>query len=147
VSASSAVAGGQSPLGTSPGGGDRISRRRTNLFGSRNWNDVRGVVTARLRRKFPTALQNDIEDAVAWAMVDLVDGWIEMPSSVDPDNPERTFWYACKRGAWQATTFLTQEWDVRDLATEELSVCSDDFDRNLLPLAPSAEDVALRRRR
>lgn len=93
------------------------------IFGNRDWNDVRDVVTRRVRRKFPRAGSLDIEDAVGGAMLDLVDYWIENPSSVDSENPDKTFWFACKRGTWIATSLLTTEWDDRpvavDLADEE----------------------------
>lgn len=74
-----------------------------------------------MRRRFPRASFDDIEDAVALAMVDLVDYWVQLASSIDYDDPERTFWLACKRATWMATTFLTQEWDMRDSPLEALS--------------------------
>lgn len=82
---------------------------------------MRDVVTLRLRRKFPRANTDDIEDAVSLALVDLVDYWLQLPSSIVEDDPDRTFWQACKRGTWMATTFLTQEWDTRDVPLEAIT--------------------------
>jgi len=120
-----------------------------NIFGERTWNDVSDVVTARLRRSFMWASRDDIEDAVALAMVDLVDYWIQLPSSIVEDDSGRTFWQACKRGTWMAKTFLTQEWDDRDLPVDALSGDAGDAAASVLavslPLGPSAEEVVLSR--
>ena len=88
--------------------------RHRRLFGDRDWGDVRTVVVRRMRRRFPRAHTEDIEDAVSLAMVDLVDYWVQLESSIREDEPSHTFWLACKRATWMATTFLTQEWDMRD---------------------------------
>lgn len=92
--------------------------RSTNIFGDRDWNDVRRVVAHRLRKRFRRANQDDIDDAVSLAMVDLVDYWVQLDSSIISDNPDRTFWQACKRGTWMATTFLTQDWGRKETPTE-----------------------------
>lgn len=116
-----------------------------NLFGDRDWNDVRNVVTRRMRKKFPRARQDDIEDAVSLAMVDLVDYWIQLDSSVVPDDTTRTFWQACLRGTWMAATFLTQEWDARDVPAEALTTDRDDapYMGVTAPTTPSPEDIVI----
>lgn len=74
-----------------------------------------------MRKRFRRANQDDLDDAVSLAMVDLVDYWVQLDSSIIPDNPDRTFWQACKRGTWMATTFLTQDWDRRDVPSEAIT--------------------------
>lgn len=116
------------------------------LFGERSWNDVRDVVTLRTRRKFRRATQDDIEDAVAWAMVDLVDYWVQLPSSIDPDDPERTFWYACRRGTWMSAQYLTSEWDGRDIpvaALSEETSMAESGGSGIPSSAPSPEDIVV----
>lgn len=109
------------------------------IFGRRTWTDVRGVITARTRRRFPRAKFDDIEDAVSWAMVDLVDYWIQLGSSVVEGDPEKTFWRACKRGTWMATTFITQDWDDKDVPSDAIADILDSG----APREASVEDVAL----
>lgn len=122
--------------------------KHRNLFGDRDWNDVRSVVTRRMRRRFPRAGLDDIEDAVALALVDLVDYWIQLPSSIVEDCPRQTFWRACKRATWMATTFLTQEWDMRDVPSETLSTDRDDAPvvgvYGATASSDSPEDIVLR---
>lgn len=123
-----------------------LALKPRNLFGDRDWNDVRNVTIRRTRKRFPRARQDDIEDAVSLAMVDLVDYWVTLASSIIPDDPERTFWQACKRGTWMATTFLTQEWDARDVPVEALSTDRDDAPSLGITTAsvPSPEDIVIR---
>lgn len=92
-----------------------------NIFGRRDWTDVQSVLFARIWKKFPRARGDDIDDAVALAMVDLIDYWIHLSSSIVTGNPDKTFWQACKRGTWMATTFLTQEWDTKDVPVESVT--------------------------
>lgn len=125
--------------------GGWLALKPRNLFGDRDWDDVRSVVTRRTRKKFPRARQDDIEDAVSLAMVDLVDYWIQLDSSVLPDDPTRTFWQACLRGTWMAATFLTQEWDARDVPVEALSTDRDDAPSLGIgtPMMASPEDIVI----
>lgn len=120
-----------------------------NLFGDKDWNDVRVAITRRTRRKFSRATSFDIEDAVSLAMVDLVDYWIQLASSIYPDDPQRTFNQACRRGEWMAATFLTQDWDKRDVPSEPLTTgISDTPGDGHAPVArkwsASPEDVVIR---
>jgi hypothetical protein len=99
-----------------------------------------------MHRKFPRANRDDIEDAVAWAMVDLVDYWIQLPSSVIDDDQRRTFNQACWRAERMAITFLTQEWDRRDIPVEALSTDRDDAaDIGVIrkPSMASPEDIVV----
>lgn len=89
-------------------------------------------------------MPDDIDDAVAWAMVDLVDYWVTLKSSIVEDQPERTFWQACKRATWMATSFICQEWDDRPVALEALTMGGDESLPGLLPPQMSAEDIAIR---
>lgn len=79
------------------------------VFGDKNWGDVQKSLTRRLQRRFSGRLDfDDIEDAVASAMLDLVDYWVHLPSSLKPDNPGRNFNFAVQRGTWMATAFAVQ---------------------------------------
>lgn len=104
-----------------------MPKRPRNIFGDRDWTDVRKVIIYRLRKRFPRVTSNDdLDDAASLALVDLVDYWVTLPTSVVPDDPDKTFWQACKRGTWMATTFLVQEWDARPVPVEALSDDRDD---------------------
>jgi hypothetical protein len=115
------------------------------MFGSRSLTDVRHVVASRLVRQFGHSTPpDDIDDAVSFALVDLLDYWIHLGSSIDSSNPDATFWRACKRGHWMATQFLVQEfverrrfihWDDADAA--------DDMTNEFADPSPSPEEVAL----
>ena len=48
----------------------------------------------------------DIEDAVSCAMVDLVDYWVHLPSSIAPENPDRNYCFAVTRGGWMAAAHV-----------------------------------------
>lgn len=78
-------------------------------------------------------------------MVDLVDYWIQLDSSIFPDDTNRTFWQACLRGTWMAATFLTQEWDARDVPAEALTTDRDDapYMGVTAPMVPSPEDIVI----
>lgn len=95
-------------------------------FGSRTWDDVRSAILKSVRRKWPNMPIDDVEDAVSEAIVDLVDYWLHLSSSVDISNPERNFAFGIRRGAWVATTALVarfneyeHEWPTPDGATDD----------------------------
>lgn len=91
-----------------------------NIFGpERTWLDVQDVTAKRLRRKVPSASAYEIEDAVGFALVDLVDYWVNLTGSVDPTNPEKTFWYAVRRATWTAGEYLSGELSDRHGAQEQ----------------------------
>ena len=85
------------------------------IFGPRGWGDVHHEVTRRLTRRYAYRLStpHDIEEAVAGAMLDLVDYWVHLASSVDLDDPERNFKWATWRGTRTATQFLLQRINER----------------------------------
>jgi len=77
------------------------------LFGDKTWDDVRRTLMRRLNKKYGGRVQPaDLEDSVASAMVDLVDYWVHLPSSVAPENPARNFNFAVTRGYWMASSFV-----------------------------------------
>lgn len=79
------------------------------LFGDRDWGDVQSSLTRRMRRRFGGRLDyDDIDDTVASAMVDLVDYWVHLPSSIVTKDYGRNFNFAVQRGTWMATTFAVQ---------------------------------------
>lgn len=90
-------------------------RQDLNPFGLRGWEDVRVQVNYRLLRKFPSTPREDLEDAVSSAMVDLVDYWVNLGSSVSKDT-DRNFNYAVWRGTRTALAFLVQRF--KDYAAE-----------------------------
>jgi RNA polymerase sigma factor (sigma-70 family) len=101
-----------------------------NPFGPRGWDDVRVQVNYRLLRKFPTTPPADVEDAVSSAMVDLVDYWVNLGTSVSPDT-ERNFNYAVWRGSRTALDFLVQrfrQWTSEPYLEQLLSDAAGDDD-------------------
>lgn len=51
-------------------------------------------------------------------MLDLVDYWVHLPSSLDSDNPSRNFNFAVQRGTWMATAFAVQRmWSLASLVS------------------------------
>lgn len=88
--------------------GSTTTQQPRNIFGERTWDDVRTVITGRVRRSFQRVSAHQLEDAVATALVDLIDYWIHLPSSIR-ENKEQTFWLACRRGEWMAKQFLATE--------------------------------------
>lgn len=91
------------------------------LLGGQSALDVADVCTKRLKRKFPNARHHDVEDAVGFAVVDLYDYWVSLPSSQKAETPEDAFRLACKRAEWTATRILTQDWHDSAVPMEELS--------------------------
>lgn len=73
------------------------------------------MIAGRLLRKYPNTSKFDIDDVVAAAMLDLIEYWQHLPSSIDPDNPDRNFAYAIRRGTWMATEFLVQRFRDKEL--------------------------------
>lgn len=76
-----------------------------NLFGERNWQDVRNSITRNTARRWPQMNEFDVDDAVSAAMLDLIDYWVNLKSSIS-DDPQRNFAYAVTRGTWQAKSAL-----------------------------------------
>lgn len=62
-----------------------------------------------LYARYPMVQREVVEDCVQTALVDLLDYWVNLPSSVDPDNPQRNFAFAKRRGFHTAQSFLHQE--------------------------------------
>ena len=91
--------------------------------GVKTWDDVRNVVTAYTRKKWPGMSREDIEDAVSEAIVDIFSYWVDLPSSIDPDNPSKNFAYACQRGKWKAHNHMDKtykDYGQRKLDWDEL---------------------------
>lgn len=80
---------------------------------------MRNVVTAYTRKKWPGMSREDIEDAVSEAIVDIFSYWVDLPSSIDPDNPSKNFAYACQRGKWKAHNHLDRTY--KDYAQRKLN--------------------------
>jgi len=76
------------------------------LFGKKTWKQVHAAVYAKTLRKFPRAKHEDVDDAVATAMLDLVNYWVHLPSSLRGDDAGRNYNFAVQRGYWTATTWL-----------------------------------------
>lgn len=130
-----------------------------NVFGKRNWQDVRNSVLRNITRRWPQMNGYDLEDAASVAMLDLVDYWANLSSSVT-DDTERNFAYAVTRGTWKAkdalgkrSIELTQSASLEELELLD-SDCEDmlgelatepfgDYSGDRAPgyQAPSAEDV------
>lgn len=90
---------------------------------------------------------DDLEDAISAAMCDLVDYWVELPSSVDKSDPERNYKWAIWRGKRFATSALVRRFQQLQAERPGISHgegCEDDDlgtyeDR----AAPSTEETVL----
>lgn len=127
-----------------------------NIFGDKDWSHVRTAVAKYLTYRYRgtgTSL-DDIEDAVSWAIADLLDYWVELDSSVDTTNPDRNFKWAVWRAKRSATSFLVRRF--QELSSEHLGLDGlgdthdDEGGRHARPevydrTAPSPEDVVIDR--
>ena len=75
---------------------------------------MRDYLFWKCRRRFAQALTPDIEDAVSDAVLDLVEYWMDVPSSIDAEDPNRNFAYAVRRGWWVASKRLYGYMSRRD---------------------------------
>ena len=107
-----------------------------NIFGERKWSDVHNSIMRNTIRRWPMMNLYDIEDAVQNAMTDLVDYWIELPSSVS-DDTQRNFAYAVTRGTWKAKSALgVRANELQSLISlEELEIIENSNDETIGELA------------
>lgn len=84
-----------------------------NIFGERTWLDVRREVLRVIARRWRGMQLHDVEDAVSDAMLDLVDYWVQLGSSVTTDT-DRNYAYAIRRGIWRANERLVKLMNERD---------------------------------
>jgi RNA polymerase sigma factor (sigma-70 family) len=134
-------------------------RDLNDIFGGRKWRDVYSSILRATVKRWPMMKHEDVEDAVQGAMVDLVDYWIQLPSSVS-DDTQRNFAYAVTRGTWKANSFLGKmlQENNSQISLEELEVLENSSENFITELAnepfgdwpserapewysPSAEDV------
>lgn len=103
-----------------------------NLFGDRNWQDVRDSITRNTARRWPQMNEFDIDDAVSAAMLDLIDYWVNLKSSIS-DDPQRNYAYAVTRGTWQAKAALgTRKTEMENLSSlDELEYVSNESDQQI----------------
>lgn len=80
-------------------------RDLNDVFGDRSWPDVHWSIFRNTIKRWPKMSVDDVEDAVGEAMADLIEYWIQLPSSVSSDT-QRNFAYAVTRGTWKAKTAL-----------------------------------------
>lgn len=73
------------------------------------WVDVQRRLMGRLMRRFPRVDACVREDAVSFAMVDLISYWQDLASSTDADTGKLTFNFAVQRGVWKAIEFVLAE--------------------------------------
>jgi DNA-directed RNA polymerase specialized sigma24 family protein len=116
-----------------------------NLFGDRTWEHVRASITRATVRRWPQMNPYDIEDAVSTAMVDLVDYWLTLGSSVSSDT-QRNFAYAVTRGTWKAKAALGERAEEIETSSslEELDFMMAELDSPIGELAvePFADYVS-----
>lgn len=129
------------------------------IFEPRTWQDVRSSITRNTARRWPQMSEFDVDDAVSAAMLDLIDYWVNLKSSIS-DDPQRNFAYAVTRGTWQAKAALGVRRNEIDTTTslDELEFLSNEPEQQINELAlepfadytserpqwiqsPSAEDV------
>lgn len=80
-----------------------------NLFGEKNWDDVRVTLMKRVSRRWTRMPKEDVEDAVSEALLDLVNYWVDLDSSISTD-PVRNYHFALRRGYWVATSYLVKRY-------------------------------------
>lgn len=105
------------------------------LFGKKTWKHVHAAVFSKTLHKFPKAAHEDVDDAVGTAMLDLVNYWVNLPSSLTDDDPERNYQYAVTRGYWTAAGWMCGRFGQR---SSEVSL---DYDAEE-PLPPELVDQA-----
>ena len=77
-----------------------------NIFGpKRDWEDLRRILADYLWKRFWDISPDDVADAASAAMVDLMDRWIDYPTSVTNDV-SRNWSYAMWRAKHTASNFL-----------------------------------------
>lgn len=109
------------PHGEMPSATGRTANCGENPFGERDMLDVpkvRKVLERRVRKKreelgWFDLTDDDLEEAVAWAILDLYDYWWEIPSSLS-GSPERNLNYALWRGLRVAVDYLWNERAARE---------------------------------
>jgi RNA polymerase sigma factor (sigma-70 family) len=106
------------------------------IFGKRNWPDVYSSIMRNVSRRWPKMNSFDIEDSVSAAMGDLIDYWIELPSSVS-DDAQRNFAYAVTRGTWKAHSHLGKRSNELEssISLEELEIIENSNDEIIVELA------------
>lgn len=119
-------------------------------FGEKTWDDVRGMIAVRLARVFGRPL-HAVEDAASAAMVDLVDYWMHLPSSLG-GSPNRNFAYAVQRGVWMGQCYFSQGLDLavqerpcNPIANEESEAANGDAHLDVPDPAPGPEEQAMER--
>lgn len=76
------------------------------IFGpEKTWDDLRRVLASYLWKRFWDISPDDVDDACGVAMVDLVDYWMTLPSSVTPDL-RRNWAFALWRAKHVGAKFL-----------------------------------------
>lgn len=84
------------------------------FFTNEDWTYIRESVATTLRAKWRNRPDpEDIEDAVSDAMLDLIDAWVEHPTSIDRNDPDRNRKWAIWRATKMAQSFLLQRFDLR----------------------------------
>lgn len=79
------------------------------IFGERTWDDLRGELLARVRSRYRRVPVATAEDAVSVAVVDLLDYWVWLPTSVVEDDPDLTFRGALRHANWKASRYILRE--------------------------------------
>jgi DNA-directed RNA polymerase specialized sigma24 family protein len=79
------------------------------VFGDEHsWGELRGILTKHLRKKFPGATAEDIEDAAGDGILDLCDYWAGLSSSMTADTA-RNWSYALWRATKRASSALYRD--------------------------------------
>lgn len=106
------------------------------VFGKRNWPDVYWSIFKNVSRRWPKMNPYDIEDSVSAAMGDLIDYWIQLPSSVS-DDTQRNFAFAVTRGTWKAHAHLGKRSEELEssVSLEELEIIENSNEEMITELA------------
>lgn len=88
-----------------------------NPFTDREWETVRRAIRVRVRERFRFVTPEDLDDAVASAVMNLFVTWKFYPSTLAVEDPARLQRYAIIWGTWRAKQYLADELAVkRDLS-------------------------------
>lgn len=87
------------------------------MFGDKTWEDIRRITCAKLSRTFGGATPHDVDDAAQEALVDLLQYWATLPSSIS-DDTNKNFAFALRRCWHTSSKYL---WDALQQQNQETS--------------------------
>lgn len=127
-----------------------LSTQNSNsIFGERDWTHVQKAVRKNIYARWwwRRVSRDDLDDAIQASMVDLIDYWLSLESSVN-GGPDRNFKYAVWRATKEASKFLVGIFQDRshELSVDAAGEDDDEYGTTLWDCIadprPGPEDVA-----